>query len=575
MLARTVLFLLLITQITLGRTQGILDSIVWADDFRGNWNSIYNPEIETDERSNIIFGVTFLGDQDNFIEWRGDTIAKVDTLVGKRILFLAKIDPDGNLLWHLILAGVGAVNLLELKVDHDNNIIILLQASHSFDAFQQLFEPGYNLFKLDQDGDLLWSKQLQRASIPNAGHSLSIACNNDILLGGSIGKVLYDSVVFEIIGFDTIFDYLFRYDTLIIDGFKFAADTHNIFLTRLNSEGHVDWFKTFEHPGGLTLSAIDGSSPFAIALLGYYQHEDWTINNTLLPIDTFGYYHKFNMFILTVTEEGEIRWIKNYFNNALPTHLRYDYSGNLIVLGHFSTSTYYLLDTIQNLNNAGRLLLFKVDSIGNYLWGQNTGGNNTTYGGQLALNSSDEIYLAGRGLSNFLGRILYKYTPQGQVLWSIYPQPNGNRRSEDLAIDRSGHLILAGYYSGELHLGEFSFEYIGPSYCNYIVKFKSARDSITPDNCGLLTQAESVQGKIDALAISPNPANDKIRVNISSLLYPIDLYVYDIQGYLLLVQNLLDSANFEFDVSDWSMGTYIIRAETSISTTIGSFVVLH
>lgn len=70
---------------SVGRSQAILDQIVWADDFRGNWNSIFNPEIETDEDDNIIFGVTFLGYKDNFIAWRGDTIVKEDSLLGKRV----------------------------------------------------------------------------------------------------------------------------------------------------------------------------------------------------------------------------------------------------------------------------------------------------------------------------------------------------------------------------------------------------------------------------------------------------------------------------------------------------------
>lgn len=560
-----------------GQTQGILDQIVWADDLGGNWNSISNPEIETDEEDNIIFGVTYLGYQDNYLEWRGDTIFKEANLLGKRIIFLAKLDQDGNLLWHLVLKGDPGVYMQELKVDHDNNIILLLKNSGEFEAFQQSFEIGFHLIKLDQNGNFLWSDHIINADIFNPGHSLSIACDNDIILGGSIGKVPYDSVVYEVTDWDTIFEYLYKYDTLFLDGQGFTADTHNIFLARFNSDGHLRWLKTFEHKGGLALNAIDASTPHGIALLGFYLHEDWPIFNSVLPIDTNGYIHKYNMFIMTLDDEGQIKWVYKYFNNATPAHITYDYDGNLIILGDFppSSSTYYQLDTIEEVNNSGNLLFFKIDSSGNYLWGKNTGGYNTTSGGSMLTNSSGDIYLTGRGLSNLLGVMLNKYDGQGKPVWTIFPPTNSNRRGEDISLDRSGHLILAGYYSGKLTLGNYIFEHYGAAYCNLIVKFKSEPGANTPSACEVLSSTETVQSRKSVINLSPNPASNRIQIDAAPMFTSSTLIVYNSQGNWVYGAKLLESLPISLDISGWAAGMYVVRIQSQQSVLINSFVVIH
>jgi len=546
------------------------------DDFRGNWGWLENSMVETDEQDNIVFGATYYGGDDNYVEWRGDTIVREDNIHGERVIFLARLDPQGNLLWHKLIRIDGSIELRELKTDHQNNVILIVESENSFDAFQQHFEQGYTLLKLDPNGEFLWSQHLRGATqhLFAAGHLLSIACDNAIILAGSVGQVPYDSFVYEIIGWDTLFWYLYKFDTLHLDGQHFAADTNNIFIARLNPEGHLGWLKLFEHNGGLDVRAVDGSYPHRISLLGSYRHEDWPIFNTILPVDTIDYYHKDNMFILTLDENGDVQWIHKYFNDAYPYHIAYDYDANIIVAGGFHTETYSDQDTITEEHNSGDLLIFKTDSLGRYLWGTHTGDQTTNQGAVVAANPKGEIYLTG-GLSGNIGPILNKYNTEGDELWSISPVGNSNRDDEDLALDRSGHLILVGFFSGDFKLGNQTLEFDGIRNFNFIIKFDSEQNPDQLSICETVTALDMQEKDENGFAIYPNPATQSIVFEGLSFTKGLTLGIYDMDGNLVVKEMQNEHDLLKIDVSNWPAGLYVAHLTSTDIHLIKKFIVIR
>ncbi|HXR81171.1 MAG TPA: hypothetical protein VN763_09650, partial [Saprospiraceae bacterium] len=289
-----------------------MNHIIWMDDFRGVWNWTGQSLVETDDLANILFGTTYFGNGEQFIEWRGDTIVKDFEAKSKKIAFLAKLDPDGNIQWHKVIQGTGEVTLRDMVTDHQQNIIVLIESESGFEYFQQSFPPGFTLIKIDPTGHLLWSQNLEHGDrkLFTVGHLMSITCDDDLIFGGSIGQVPYDSIIIDSIGGEPLYGLLYKYDTLHIDGQLFPADTNNFFVARLDQDGHLVWLRSFEHPGGIELDALDASGPYDIALLGSFLREDWPIYNTVLPIDTIDYPLKPNMFIMTLNDSGEIKWIQ-------------------------------------------------------------------------------------------------------------------------------------------------------------------------------------------------------------------------------------------------------------------------
>lgn len=529
--------------------------------------------IETDENDNIIFGSTYLGWENNYIEWRGDTIVKEPSLHGKEVIFLAKMDTDGNLLWHQLLKNEDELYLHSLKTDHENNIVMLIQSNYPFTAFGQNFESGINLIKLNTDGEFLWSQYLQRVDISyfNAGHMVSIACDDDILLSGDVGQVPYDMVPYEINDWDTLWGQVFKYDTMTIDGYAFAADTHNFFIVRFSPEGNLKWGRVFEHNGWIDVDAIDASTPYDISILGAYRHEDWHIADTVLAIDTSYNSQTPSMFIMTLDENGEIKWVRRYFRNTYPTHISHDYEGNLLLLGNFHTSTYSDEDTITEENNSGDLLIFKTDNEGNYLWGTHTGNSQTNQGGMLIANEPGEIYLGG-GLSNLIGPILNKYDAYGSQLWSLDPIGSSNRIGEDLSLDRSGNLIVMGYFGGVFNIGGHILEH-SYSYSNYIIKFKSEENPVPPSKCEVISEVEQI-ASINDISIFPNPVTDNVIIQ-SSVTGKFNVTIYDLNGHVMMETFQNGNSPLLIDTTEWAAGMYAVQIRNGMKSISNIFVVMR
>jgi hypothetical protein len=557
-----------------GRSQDILNHVVWMDDFRGVWDWTGQSLVETDDLGSILFGSTYLGHGTEFIEWRGDTLVKDFEPNSHKIVFLAKLDLDGNIQWHKIIEGLGDVILRDMVTDHQQNQIVLIESESGFEVFQQTFQSGFTLIKLDPTGQLLWTQHLKHGDrqLFTVGHLMSITCNDELILGGSIGQVPYDSVIVDIIGEDTLYGPDFKYDTLYFDGQYFPADTHNFFVARVGQDGRLQWLRSFEHPGGIELNALDASGPFDIALLGTFLHEDWPIHNTLLPIDTIDYLHKPNMFIMTLNNAGEIKWVRKYFSNTYPDHISRDYEGNLIVVGSFRRWTYSEIDTIGDGDAYSHPMLFKIDSLGNYVWGTHIADQPTNFPAVIQPNANGEIYHTG-SLSNLIGPILNKFDASGSHLWTLNPVESSNRSDQDLDLDPFGFLVLSGFFSGEFILAGHSLEHTA-YYCNYLIKLDSELDPQQPSLCEIVSgiNHESLPG--DQLLLSPNPSYDHILIESTHSDRNQGITIYDMNGRIMLTDILKEANTLNVNTSEWPSGIYAVRIESSSRQVVKTFVIV-
>lgn len=558
-----------------GQSQDILNHIVWMDDFRGVWGWPGQSLVETDDLGNILFGTTYSGYGDQFIEWRGDTIVKDIDPNGRQIVFLTKLDPDGNMEWYNIIIGTDDVILRDLVTDHQQNIIVLIESETGFDAFQQHYPSGFVLIKINPFGEFLWSQQINHSNRQyfTIGHLMSVTCNDGLILGGYIGQVPYDSIIVDSVFGEPIYGLLFKYDTLHLDGQHFPADTSNFFVARLDPDGHLVWFQSFEHPGGIELDAIDASGPYDIALLGSFLNEDWLINNTVLPIDTIGNQSKRNIFIMTISEGGEIKWVRKYFYNAYPDHIARDHQGNLIINGSFRNKAYFSLDTIGNGDVYSRPILFKTDSLGNYLWGTFIANQPTNYAATVQPNANGEFYHTG-SLSNLLGPILNKFGSSGNLLWTLNPIESSNRSDQDLDLDPSGNLVLSGFFSGEFILDDYTLEHTA-RYCNYLIKFDAELDPHQPSSCEIVSGTNNESLPVNQFLLHPNPADDHILIETTLSDRNQRVTIYDINGRIMLTELLNESNTLNINTSVWPSGIYAARVKASSGQVAKTFVIVR
>ncbi len=563
-------------------SQSITDSLEWSNAFQDA--GLSNLFLETDSLDNIYTVGVYHGCSQCFVLWNTDTIISQGN--GSKDIFISKIDKDGNLIWFDLIGGEGDELLIGFRSDSESNFLIFVENDEEFSYLGDDLQVGYNLLKIDVEGELIWSLNISGSThnrhnsiYPFFREQISISCSNEILIGGSIRtiddtNVILDTIIF---GTDTIFQYLQVFDTLVIGNESFIVDTNNVFVAKISSIGTLEWVRIFEHTRNIRISSIWADGDKDINVLGYYQYEDLIINNDTLPIDTFGYSQKRNVILLKIKSDGTLKWVKKYFDDVVTTNLILDTEGNIIATGYFYQTTYYEQDTITS-NGVQDILIFKVDSLGNYLWGLNAGNNATNQRCNLITNSNNEIFLSGDiGLS--YNTIINKYSPDGGLLYELEPEPGLNVHGGDLVYDNSGSLIHTGIYQGTFIM---SNDTLTPAtsgdWDQYILKFKGQTEVNDIVDCSdeITLLNEKLNEKLK-FQIFPNPTAGMLNIVIPDLdVNKIELFIYDLQGRRMLYGNYMNQDKLiSIDLNDLIPSIYILKIVTEEYIDSKTFIVIN
>jgi len=543
-------------------TQSIEDEVAWAKTLRISGDEIY---VETDPDNNVVIAAYYRSCPYCYIDWGGDTLYAQGGNVHD--IFLAKLDPDGNMLWHQLIAGFGDKRIYGFKVDQQNNIILYIYAYQPFDYSFANIKQGYNLIKIDETGQLLWSKHISGITFPYllTSELMDVDMDNEIILGGEIRKLWDPNTIIDsiVLGNETFYIYRTYYDTLRVDAHEITVDTNNFFIAKFYPTGDLGWVKTFEHTGAVTMAAIATSIDNKINIIGNFQSESWLINGQELAIDTFGDKYKHNAFLLQLEETGQINWVKRYFDDLYADNITTDPSGNVIGLGHIFNDTYFEQDTVYYNTPNPDFVVFKVDPLGNYEWATNESDKNSGSSPYfIKANSHNDIYFSG-DVSPNTGPIMVKYSKDGDLLWILDPPHVGNRSGRDIDFDQCGNLIQVGGYSGNYIIGSDTLIWsliLGVGH-KYIVKYKNQSEPSPGFNCGVSDVAFDY--KLDnQMVIYPNPTANLLNIKMN---LPVEgdltLTLIDLFGRIVHAKKvrLTDLGEYQLDVSDIPSGSYNVR----------------
>jgi len=149
--------------------------------------------------------------------------------------------------------------------------------------------------------------------------------------------------------------------------------------------------------------------------------------------------------------------------NDQPSGIAVDGAGSVYVTGS-TDSIDFPLTTLGSLSSgAPHVVVAKLDATGtNLIYADYLGGNGDDYGYALALDSANNAYVTGSTASSdfpmvnpFLGTypgafnaFLTKISPDGSsLLYSTYFGGNGSDIPTGVAVDVTGHMVIAGYTS--------------------------------------------------------------------------------------------------------------------------------
>lgn len=274
----------------------------------------------------------------------------------------------------------------------------------------------------------------------------------------------------------------------------FTEDNHysDIFLSRVNDKGEVEWIKHIE--GGqsygedIGLTVDDDSNIYLTSSNGtifvskydslgnLLWHQDFDKEHygygRSIAIDQFDNVYVvggsgWEFFMAKLDFNGNIIWKKdlwfNYSNACNITDIAVGALGNIYFIGVFEIDTLTLGDfVLEHDGGWGDDTFFgQVDAHGNFIWIKSSSGR-TNSNPQIAITSDNHIFLSGALYSGISFDHIYiegiccqepkpyiaKYTTEGNIVWakegfSTYSQKGV---THDIKVDYNGFLYLTGTY---------------------------------------------------------------------------------------------------------------------------------
>lgn len=309
------------------------------------------------------------------------------TSVGSYDMFICKLDPAGNFLWAKRVGNNNDDYSWGIVLDAMGNSYITGQFLGTVD-----FNPGpgtanksssgsYDFFilKLDASGNYLWANTLGGLN-PDIAYAISVdAAGNVFTTGGFNGSVDFDPGAGAF--------------TLISTG------SEDVFVLKLDAMGNFVWAKSFGGNNFDSANAIAVDALGNVYTLGTFEGTaDFDPNATTFNITSSGFD---DVFVSRLDNSGNLIWARNVsgagYEDAFSIDT--DVNGNVVFSGCFSSAVDFNPGAgVFNLSPSGLQDIFvsMLDNSGNFLWAIDLkGSNNIGCGISIQVDASNNIYTTG------------------------------------------------------------------------------------------------------------------------------------------------------------------------------------
>ena len=203
-----------------------------------------------------------------------------------------------------------------------------------------------------------------------------------------------------------------------------GAGLNDVLITKYNSSGTIQWQRTLggaSNDYGISI-AIDSADNVYVA--GYTNSTGAGGDDALIA--------KYN-------STGTLQWQRRLggTGNDYGYGIAIDSADNIYVIGYtFSTGA-----------GGSDFLITKYNSSGTIQWQRVLGGASSDYGRRIAIDSADNVYVAGSTFSTGAGGqdvLIAKYNSSGTIQWQRTLGGAGTDASEEIAIDSSDNIYIVG-----------------------------------------------------------------------------------------------------------------------------------
>lgn len=352
--------------------------IKWAKKIGGNSTDIgYSTKMDAD--GNVFVGGKFSTTTDF------DTGQGVNNITsnGTTDAFIAKLDPQGNLIWAKTFGGSQYDVITDIQIDDNGNVYAIGEFwdTINFDAGNNNFNLTSNgaqdifILKLDNSGNLIWARSFG-GNTYDFGKSIDLDQNGNIYTVGTFRETVDFNPGQEV--------------------YELTGQNDDIFIHKMDNDGNFIWAKKMGSNG------IDRANKILIKenhmyLTGsfFYTVDFDTSNETYNLISLGGA----DIFIGKFDLSGNLVWVKQMGSDTGDSgvSLALDSNDNVFVIGYFQgtcnfdpgASNYYISAYSGNTD----IFLTKFDNAGNYTWTKRMGGSSYDTGSGIAIDNQDKIYV--------------------------------------------------------------------------------------------------------------------------------------------------------------------------------------
>lgn len=259
-----------------------------------------------------------------------------------------------------------------------------------------------------------------------------------------------------------------------------VVSNQSCLLVSADSDGNYRW--VIGATGSATIWHLTTDNNNNIYAFGNFFSSNLTLgSHTISSSDTSGFCAKIN-------SSGTVLWLKKICDKSSIRSGGTDGLGNLYAVGSFSgTSTTIGTSTIANASLPGGsdILVVKLDTLGNAMWGKRFGGSYSETAYAIAVNHKGESYIGGNYNSTgfTIGSTAFTFPPgieprcgfvakldsSGGVEWADQITARSYNELNSLAIDGSENVYVTGVYKQNMIFGTDSL----PSTSDYLMYLAS------------------------------------------------------------------------------------------------------
>lgn len=266
---------------------------------------------------------------------------------GSNNLFLVKLDPTGNKIWHKVFGGTDEEQMGAIKVDNYGNIYFTGNFRSNFTNGNTTFtgnSSDFDVFlsKFDTNGNHLWS--VRETSIGNFSSSdfLVVDSNgNPTIAGKFAGNSTFENTTIS------------------------SSGNFDIYIAQYSSTGNLNWVKKIGGGQQDLPQDLKVNSSNKLLICGYFSG---TISMNAHSISSS--YSGIDVFSILLDSNGNAEWLKAIGGIDSEQEIKADFTsdGGFIVALKTQYSFTFQSILIPNNGHGTKIVMLKLDNNGNHVW---------------------------------------------------------------------------------------------------------------------------------------------------------------------------------------------------------------